>query len=137
MIDLTSEKEIEKAIEHYFTKGGWVRQREEENHGVDLRLWHSKHRKYWFIEVKRTYTTKNKKSQTYVNTATAIGQIIYRMNQKRAGFYGIGVPDTELFAHELGKIPLWIKKSLKLYVFFVDKKGNIRKVTPNQKIQHQ
>lgn len=133
MIDITKEKDIERVVIKHFEKAGWKRQKRGAR-GVDIRLWHPKFRKYWFIEVKREYTTKNKKSQTYVNTATGIGQIIYRMHQTQAGFYGLAVPNTKMFKDELRKIPLWIKKKLKLNLFLIDRNGKIVKITPSKRI---
>lgn len=134
MVDLTREKSIGNVLIASFQKGGWKHQKNDKIHGVDIKLWHPTHRRYWFIEVKRKYTSRNKSSKTYVNTATAIGQIIYRMHQRKAGFYGIAAPDIRLFRNELSKIPLWIKKTLKLYIFLVDRNGGIRKITPSQGI---
>gem|GEM_PF-7116018 len=68
-------------------------------------------------------------------TSMAIGQIIYRMHQQRGGYYGIAVPDTSLFRQELSKIPIWIKQSLKLNIFLINARGQIKKITPAKAIQ--
>lgn len=133
-LNLRSEKNIERVIINDFKSKGWILQNEKHLHGVDIKLFHPRYRKYWFIEVKRRYTTKNKKSQTYVNIATAIGQVIYRMIQTRSGFFGIAVPNDKLFIKELNKIPLHIKKAIKLHIFLVDSRRNIKRITPSKKI---
>jgi hypothetical protein len=135
-MNLTKEKQIENAIISHLKRRGWekIPKLKDEIHGVDIKMFHRRWRKYWFIEVKRKYTTKNKKSQTYVNVATAIGQIIYRMHQKQAGFYGIGVPNLPIFKNELRKIPVWIRKKLKLHIFLVDNNGKVTVIPPSKVI---
>ncbi len=131
-VDLTDEEEIEDAVVENLEEGGWERQKENKKHGVDIRMWHNEWRKYWFIEVKRKYSDR---SNTYKYTAMAIAQVIYRMNQKKAGRYGIAVPNTKLFKNELLKIPLWIKEKLKIYIFLVDENGEITRITPAEEIE--
>jgi hypothetical protein len=134
MINLRSEKSIETVLIKTFEEKGWQNKKKQKIHGVDIKLWHPVKRRYWFIETKRAYTTKHKKSQTYVNVATAPAQIIYRMTQKKSGYYGIAVPNNKLFKKELSKIPIWIKKTLNIHLFLINNKEKIENIKPSKKV---
>lgn len=135
MVNLSSEKSISIIVTNYFKRKGWNLKNNTNKHGVDIELMHTKWNKTWFIEVKRKYNNKNKKSTTYNSVATAIGQIIYRMKRPNSSFYGIAVPDIKIYKDELNKITPTVRTKLKLNIFLINHCGQVRKITPSKHIQ--
>jgi len=135
MVNIYSEKSIGTAVIKEINKEKkWGLICRKGRCGVDIELKNKRWGKRWFIEVKREPNTKNKKSSIYGCVATAIGQLSYRMKHPKSSYYGIAVPNTKMYKQELSKIPIWIKKRLKINIFLVPKHGKITIITPSKKV---
>lgn len=92
--------------------------------GIDISAYHYNGQGY-YIECKGE--TKGENSS--LDTNTAIGQIILRMNETRTWKkYFIGVPNTKHFKRQIDKYKMVsksIRKALKITFLLVDSIGNI------------
>jgi hypothetical protein len=125
------EKNVDKVMRAWVQSKGFKLMPETFNlHGVDIRAFSNKMRKYWFIEVKgypREKASMNAQKQEWF--VACVGQIIKRMKQKN-GKYGIAFPDFEFYEKKSLELPKIARDRLKLNIFLINKNKNIRQLTP-------
>ena len=128
--DLIDEDFAKEAIKNWLSQNGWnrrihiagLRQR-----GVDIQVVNDKAERYLFVEVKGE---SDKSSVNYNNVIFALGQIVLRMKTiaRHAYIYGVGYPKP-LADKAVRKIPYQFAKLVNLWIFSVDKKGEVKKYT--------
>ena len=121
---------IKNAIKEWLSQNGWNRRiqiAELKQHGVDIQVVNDRAERYLFIEVKGE---SDKRSVNYNNIIFALGQIVLRMRviARHAYIYAVGYPKP-LADKAVKKIPYQFAKLINLWVFSVDKKGNVIKYT--------
>ena len=106
--------------------------------GVDIKVRNNNYGRYWLVEVKGDPSAKVKSPAGSRSSSfnSAIGQIITRMHSKRSekyrecyhGYkYGLAF-STYFRDMVIRKIPFNILRRLNLYIFFVDKKGDVEEI---------
>jgi hypothetical protein len=89
----------------------------------------------YFIEVEG-FSSKQQDQAFY----SALSQIILRIENNGVNKYGIAVPFTNSWIKQISKISTYIRSTLKIHLFLVDK-NNVIEIQPNedilQKVNHK
>ena len=137
---ILSEDFIQNAVIKYLKEKGWseaLHSAKLWEHGVDIKV-RAKYGRYWLIEVKGDPSEKVKSpaGSRSSNFNSAVGQIITRMHSNRSkryrdcyhGYkYGLAF-STYFRDMVIKKMPFNILRRLCLYVFFVDRNGNVEEI---------
>lgn len=132
---LLEEPFVQQSIVKHLSLKGWSRNltsRGLNEHGVDIKVKNNKVSRYWLIETKGDPSIKVKSPYgSRISTFhSALGQIITRMHtDRKRGYkygykYGIGFP-VSFKEMVLKKLPYDTCDKLNLYVFFVNKRGDV------------
>lgn len=132
MVEL-SESFVKKAVIHnWLYSNGWTRRLkvgELAEPGVDIQVRHEKYGRDFLIEVKgESKKAKFPSSSREVAFVQALGQILSRMKYQGRNYFGVAFPET-FRAKAIKRIPWQVAKKLLLYVFLVDKKGNVERLS--------
>ena len=137
--EIITEDFVQKSVVEYLKVQGWstsLRNAELWEQGVDIKVRNDKFSRFWLIEAKGDPSVKVKSPLGSISSSfnSAVGQIITRMhtNGKR-GYkyrykYGIAFP-ISFRKMVLRKIPFDVMDKLNLYIFFVDKEGNVEQLS--------
>lgn len=129
MNNFENEDWLQERIIIYLKQKGYIitKHASGKTHGVDIKAYHPKLRRYYFVEVKAEpkSTSKSKHAMRENYFVGVLGEIICRMIQKH-GRYALGLPKNDSYIKKTNKIPERIRKLLKLDIFFVDKQGNVK-----------
>ncbi len=123
----SGETEIKSIIKKWLSKKGFIDKAKDKTHGVDIKMWSPKGRKYWFVEVKGWPPS----NQKYTWLCEAIGQISLRFRAQKASNYGIALPDIKYYENKTLNELVLFRKRTKIHFFLVTKNGKIRQLTPN------
>lgn len=115
---------VQKAIEEYFNYLGYSRL--EEGY-PDLICLCEKSGTKWIIEAKGETTSIG------LDFRTGLGQLVQRMDEEAN--YAIAVPEIPQFVKQCSAIPERIRTCLNIHIIFVDARGNIRIVFPNEDVE--
>ena len=121
-----SEDFVKDSIVAWLKKHDWNRNlkiRELRDKGVDIKVQHTTHQKYFLIEAKG----EGKHSQANDNNFVySLGQIVTRMKygSKTNYKYAIGLPDS-IAKIAIRRLPWQIMKKLSLTILSVDKFGEV------------
>ena len=132
---IITEDFVQKQVIDFLNKEGWstsLQKAELWEQGVDIKVRNNKVSRYWLIEAKGdpSIIVKSPSGSMSSGFNSALGQIITRMHRvgKRGykyGYkYGIAFP-TSYRKMVLRKIPYDVMDKLNLYLFFVDKVGEV------------
>ena len=126
--DLIDEDFAKEAIRNWLSQNGWNRRihvARLRQQGVDIQVVNDKAERYLFIEVKGE---SDKSSVNYNNVIFALGQIVLRMKviARHAYIYGVGYPKP-LADKAVKKIPYQFAKLVNLWIFSVNKRGEVKK----------
>ncbi|NCF75479.1 MAG: hypothetical protein GWO87_03270 [Xanthomonadaceae bacterium] len=138
---ILTENFVQDAVVRYLDKKGWskcLNSAKLHEHGVDIKVKNNKVGRYWLIEVKGDPKAKVKSPAGSRSSSfnSAIGQIITRMHSNRSekyrdcyhGYkYGIAF-STYFRDMVIKKVPFNVLRRLCLYIFFVDKKGDMEEI---------
>lgn len=126
-MSIDSENWVQEKIKNYLKSKGYriTQESKGHKHGVDIKCYHPKLRRYYFIEVKPEPRGRSEAAQRENYFLDALGKILLRMNQKN-GQYALGLPIT--YKTKLKKLPTEVKKMLRLDVFFVNTEGRVSKL---------
>ncbi len=113
---------VQKAIESYFQSKGCTKL--EETY-TDLVCFCADSKEKWAIEA------KGKTTEIGSDFRTGLGQLVQRMKEQETN-YAIAVPEIDQFVSQCILIPLWVRVALNLHIIFVDDRGNIKIVSPNE-----
>ncbi len=96
--------------------------------GVDIRVRSSRppHTRYFVVEVKGGSSAHYASSADDGSFVAVLGQIVTRMTTFEPNYYGIAMPETSATI-ALRRIPWQAAKRLGLYIFSVDRNGNVVK----------
>lgn len=125
-----SETFVAEMMREWLFKNGWnwkFRKVELHQHGVDIRVQNDQppHTRYLYIEVKGASSARYATSVDDGSVITSLGQIISRMHHGFAtNYYGIAIPESAMKIMTR-KLPWQVAKKLRLYIFSVDKQGNV------------
>jgi len=137
--EIITEDFVQKCVIDHLKNNGWntsMQSAELWEQGVDIKVRNDKFSRYWLIEVKGdpSIIVKSPTGSMSSSFNSAVGQIITRMhrNGKRAykyGYkYGVAFP-VSFKKMVLRKIPFDVMDKLNLYLFFVDKLGNVEEMS--------
>jgi hypothetical protein len=136
--DVITEDFVQKSVVSYLGGKGWgtsLKSVELWEHGVDIKVRNNKYSRYWLIEAKGDPSAKVKSPTGSMSSSfnSAVGQIITRMQRNgKKGYkygykYGIAFPSS-FRSMVVRKIPWDVCHKLNLYVFFVNKRGEVEEV---------
>ncbi len=136
--EIITEDFVQNALIKYLEKEGWsksLQSAELWEQGVDIKVRNNKVSRYWLIEAKGDPSIKVKSPAGSQSSSfnSAVGQIITRMHRNgvrgyKYGYkYGIAFP-ISFKKMVLRKMPFDVMDKLNLYLFFVDKKGNVEEI---------
>lgn len=138
---ILSEPFIQKAVIKYLEKKGWSRCLQTvdlRESGVDIKVKNNKYERFWLVEVKGDPSSKVKSPAGSRSSSfnSAVGQILTRMhNNRRTKYIGCehgnkyGIAFSTYFRNMvIKKMPHWVMRRLCLYIFFVNKKGEVEEI---------
>ena len=93
------------------------------NHGVDIKAKNFKYSRYFFIETKGEGKIRQGDEVAFVYS---LGQIVTRMKSggSTRNYYALGLPEASAKI-AIRRIPWQVSKKLLLYVFSVNKNGDV------------
>ena len=101
-------------------------------HGVDIKVKHSKYSRYWLIEVKGGSKSKHANAVDTNNFVFGLGQIITRIQSatdpqaiKGSNKYGVAYPYYFIKFLERRRLHWNLCKNLNLYIFLVKENGEV------------
>lgn len=136
--EIITEDFVQNKVIEYLKSNGWntsLQNAELWEQGVDIKVRNDKVSRYWLIEAKGDPSIKVKSPLGSMSSSfnSAVGQIITRMhtNGKR-GYkyrykYGIAFP-ISFKKMVLRKMPFDVMDKLNLYLFFVNKQGEVEEL---------
>jgi len=131
---LMNEKFVRRAVIKWLSRKGYnlgLRERETNEHGIDIKVRHHKYPRYFLVEVKGDPDTKKVKyphSRREVSFVYVIGQIVLRMRYKAKYKYAIGLPISYSDKVFRRLTPILLKK-LNLSVLLVNNEGKVKEIT--------
>lgn len=138
---ILTENFVQNAVVKYLDNKGWSKYlnfAKLHEHGVDIKVKNNKVGRYWLIEVKGDPSVRVKSSAGSRSSSfnSAMGQIITRMHSNRSEKYRncyhgykYGLAFSSYFRDMvIRKTPFNVLRRLNLYVFFVDKNGNVEEI---------
>jgi hypothetical protein len=133
-MSINSENWVQNKIKRYLKSKGYKITHESKGHrhGVDIKCYHPKLRRYYFVEVKPEPRGWSEAAQRENYFLDVLGKILLRMNQKN-GQYALGLPIT--YKAKVNKLPLQVRKNLGLDIFFVSKEGHVTRLPYYKKLK--
>ena len=138
-LEIITEGFVQKSVVAYLKNNGWntsLRNAELWEQGVDIKVRNDSFSRFWLIEAKGDPSIRVKNPAGSMSSCfnSAVGQIITRMhrNGKRGYKYGYkyGVAFPASFKKMvLRKMPFDVMDKLNLYLFFVDRLGNVDEIS--------
>ncbi len=138
-LEIITEGFVQKSVVAYLKNNGWntsLRNAELWEQGVDIKVRNDSFSRFWLIEAKGDPSIRVKNPAGSMSSCfnSAVGQIITRMhrNGKRGYKYGYkyGVAFPASFKKMvLRKMPFDVMDKLNLYLFFVDRLGNVEEIS--------
>jgi len=134
-LEIITEGFVQKSVVAYLKNNGWntsLRNAELWEQGVDIKVRNDSFSRFWLIEAKGDPSIRVKNPAGSMSSCfnSAVGQIITRMhrNGKRGYKYGYkyGVSFKKMV---LRKMPFDVMDKLNLYLFFVDRLGNVEEIS--------
>jgi hypothetical protein len=136
--EIITEDFVQNAIVKHLEANGWSKSLQSSElweQGVDIKVRNNKYSRYWLIEAKGdpSLKVKNPSGSQSSSFNSAVGQIITRMHRNgKSGYkygykYGVAFP-LSFRKMVLRKIPFDVMDKLNLYLFFVDKIGNVEEL---------
>lgn len=121
-----SEEFVKRSVIQYLSKNGWghFKYGGLRDQGVDIIARHNNYSRYFLIEAKG----EGKRPQADENAFVySLGQIITRMKSggTTRNYYGLGLPEASAKIAKR-RIPWQVAKKLLLYIFEVNKTGNVK-----------
>ena len=120
---------IEKTIK-YLGSRGWIIKEKHlgHEHKVDIKAFHPVNRRYYYIEAKGDpkKASKSAEAQEENYFISAIGEIVLRIQSKKASLYGIALPESH--EHKLKKVHKEVRKRLNLHFLIVRKNGKVNDI---------
>lgn len=127
-VEITVTEELVKmSIIKWLSSSGWGHFRfgASHQHGPDIYARNQRYSRPFIIETKGESESKSAKSIAENNFVYSLGQIITRMKTGASRYYyGIGLPESSARI-AIRRLPWQAAKKLLLYVFSVDKAGNV------------
>lgn len=114
--DYPHEGFVQKALERYFSSQNYCFLRE--NH-TDLVCVKEESQEKWVIEA------KGKTTSVGLDFRTGLGQLVQGMQEQRVN-YALAMPDIPQFVTQIKKLAPWLRRTLNLYLIFVDEAGRLR-----------
>ena len=126
-MSIYSEDWVRTKIKDYLINNGYriTHESKGREHGVDLKGYHPKLCRYYFVEVKPEPQGESRHAMKENYFLDNLAKILLRMCQKN-GQYALGFPIT--YKDKVKKLPLEIRKKLRVDVFFVSKQGRVTKL---------
>ncbi|HRY62237.1 MAG TPA: hypothetical protein P5056_00465 [Candidatus Paceibacterota bacterium] len=135
---IITEDFVQDRVIRHLEKNGWsksLKSKELWEQGVDIKVCNNKFSRYWLVEAKgdpsiKVLSPSGSQSSSF---NSALGQIVTRMHRNGArgykyGYkYGIALPSS-FKRMAIRKIPFDVMDKLNLYLFFVDKNGNVEEL---------
>ncbi len=135
---ILTEDFVQDCVVKYLAEKGWGKSLKAANlweQGVDIKVRNDRYARYWLIEVKGDPSIKVKSPAGSRSSSfnSAVGQIITRMHTNGKSMYKYrykyGVAFSMYFYDMvIRKLPYDVMNKLNLYVFFVDKKGEVLEI---------
>ncbi|MCF7843516.1 hypothetical protein K9M47_01315 [Candidatus Gracilibacteria bacterium] len=136
--EIITEDFVQIALIKHLEVNGWSKSLQSSElweQGVDIKVRNNKYSRYWLIEAKGdpSIKVKNPSGSQSSSFNSALGQIITRMHRNgKSGYkygykYGVAFP-ASFRKMVLRKIPFDVMDKLNLYLFFVDKTGNVEEL---------
>lgn len=136
--EIITEDFVQNAIVKHLEANGWSKSLQSSElweQGVDIKVRNNRYSRYWLIEAKGdpSLKVKNPSGSQSSSFNSAVGQIITRMHRNgKSGYkygykYGVAFP-LSFRKMVLRKIPFDVMDKLNLYLFFVDKIGNVEEL---------
>jgi len=129
---LINEEFVKRAIIKWLTNNDYGKHLEFgglRDKGVDIKVKHNNYGRYYLIETKGESKIRQGQEVAFIYS---LGQIITRMNVKKALYkYGLGLPQSSARL-AIRRIPYQIAQKLRLCVFSVDIKGKVKLYEPKQ-----
>ena len=122
----TTEDFVKNSIIKWLSANGWGHFEfgNLHDHGVDLKAKNFKYSRYFFIEVKGEGKIRQADEVAFIYS---LGQIITRMKSggTTRNYYALGLPEASSKI-AIRRLPWQVAKKLLLYIFSVDKLGNVK-----------
>ena len=123
---MLSEEFVKCSIIKWLSRNGWGRNLEfgdKRVKGVDIKVLNNRYAVYFLIEAKGESKIRQGQEVAFVYS---LGQIITRMNVRKAKYkYGLGLPASAAKI-ALRRIPWQVAQKLNLYVFSVAVDGGVK-----------
>lgn len=123
---LISEEFVKHSIIKWLSRNGWGRNLEfgdKREKGVDIKVLNNRYAVYFLIEAKGESKLRQGQEVAFVYS---LGQIITRMNVRKAKYkYGLGLPSSAAKI-ALRRIPWQVAQKLNLYIFSVTADGGVK-----------
>ena len=116
---LLTEDDVKKAVCDHLTEDGWtVEVAWGQKHGIDIKaIMQDRVLAVEAVGQGKTDPTMN------INFLRALGELIQRMDNPHKE-YGLAFPEHRKYVNMVARLPLWVKRHLRLQFFFVRREGS-------------
>lgn len=125
--DYPNESFIQSAIEQYFERLGYIKQKVAYSDYVGIS---PATNEKWAVEA------KGETAEIGLDFRTCLGQVVQRMEESSTN-YGVAVPYITKYINQCNQLKPWVRSVLNLHWIFVKEDGSIVIIKPNEDINYQ
>lgn len=122
--DFPNEGFVQRAIEEYFYKMGYMQINERYSDFVCI---NPNNNEKWVVEA------KGETKAIGLDFRTCLGQLIQRIDSRNTR-YAIALPNIISYINQCKAVKQWVRKELQIYWLFVDEDGKVKVLSPEEEL---